>query len=175
MGFTASLPAEAGGGRERQRHAHQRFDQQGRQESVLGSEGRREDQQVRLVVRGPHSEPRQRHLPDAERERQRLSPAGSALRGAQPDQGVGGGSRLDDSHSDRQREELARRGALGGARTRIRTWCCSRSSRPASTARSPKIKNLRQAQALSAGQHLHGHRTTSASPSLDDETAGRRT
>ena len=53
MGFTASFPAEAGGGRERQRHAHQRFDQQGRQESVLGSEGRGEDQQAGVVVRGP--------------------------------------------------------------------------------------------------------------------------
>ena len=29
---------------------------------------------------------------------------------------------------------------------RTRTWCCTRSSRPASTARSSKIKNLRQAE-----------------------------
>ena len=39
------VPAEAGGRRQRQRHAHQRFDQQGRQEPVLGPEGRREAQQ----------------------------------------------------------------------------------------------------------------------------------
>ena len=36
MGMTASLPAQAGRRRERQRHAHQRFDQQERQEPVLG-------------------------------------------------------------------------------------------------------------------------------------------
>ena len=46
MGHDGQLPAEAGGGRERQRHAHQRVGQQGRQEPVLGSEGRREAQQV---------------------------------------------------------------------------------------------------------------------------------
>ena len=48
MGFTASLPAQAGGGRERQRHAHQRFHQQGRQEPVLGSQGRRKAEQAGL-------------------------------------------------------------------------------------------------------------------------------
>ena len=45
MGLTASLPAQAGRRRERQRHAHQRFHQQGRQESFLGSQGRRKAQQ----------------------------------------------------------------------------------------------------------------------------------
>ena len=49
-GLHGIFPAEAGGGRERQRHAHQRFDQQGREEPVLGSEGRREAEQGRLVV-----------------------------------------------------------------------------------------------------------------------------
>ena len=44
-GLDRIVPAQAGGRRERQRHAHQRFHQQGRQESFLGPEGRREAQQ----------------------------------------------------------------------------------------------------------------------------------
>ena len=60
MGLTASLPAEAGGGRQRQRHAHQRLRQQGRQKPVLGSQGRRKAQQIRLGVPRPHPDSRQR-------------------------------------------------------------------------------------------------------------------
>ena len=41
------LPAQAGRRRQRQRHAHQRLGQQGRQEPVLGPEGRREAQRLR--------------------------------------------------------------------------------------------------------------------------------
>ena len=67
------------------------------------------------AVRGPHSDARQRHLPAAECQRERLSPARSALRSAEPDQGFGGGSRLDGPHSDRQRTQLARGSSLGRA------------------------------------------------------------
>ena len=116
MGFTAMLPAQARGGRQRQRHAHQRFDQQGREEPVLGSERRREDEQVRLAVRGSHSDPRQRYLPAAECQRERLPPARSALRGAQPAQGFSRGPRLDGAHPAGQRTQLARGSAFGGAR-----------------------------------------------------------
>ena len=83
------LPAETGGGRERQRHAHQRVHQQRRQEPVLGPQGRGETEQAGLVVRGPHSHARQRHLPAAQPQRERVSPARSALRSAQPDQSFG--------------------------------------------------------------------------------------
>ena len=41
IGHDRLLPAQAGRRRERQRHAHQRLHQQGRQEPLLGSEGRR--------------------------------------------------------------------------------------------------------------------------------------
>ncbi len=88
-GLHRVVPAQAGGRRKRQRHAHQRFDQQERQEPVLGCEGRREAEQVRLGVRRSHPDPRQRTLLDAELQRQCLSPAGSALRSAEPDQGFG--------------------------------------------------------------------------------------
>ena len=45
-----------------------------------------------------------------------LSSSRSALRSAEPDQGIGGGSRLDGPHPDRQREEHARRSSLGCSR-----------------------------------------------------------
>ena len=78
-GLHRVLPAEAGRRRERQRHAHERLDHQGRQEHFLGSEGRREDEQLRLGVCRSHSDPRQRYLPAAELERKLLSPPRSAL------------------------------------------------------------------------------------------------
>ena len=122
LGMTASFPAQAGGGRERQRHAHQRLDQQGRQEPVLGSEGAGEAVGDGMGICGSHPDAWQRHLPAAELERERVPPARSALRSAEPDQGLGGGSRLDDPHPDRQRALDARGSALGGAGLRIRIW-----------------------------------------------------
>ena len=65
-------------------------------------EGRREAQQAGMVVRGQDSDSRQRYLPAAECQCECLSQTGSALRGAEPDQGFGGGSRIDGAHSDRQ-------------------------------------------------------------------------
>ena len=47
---------------------------------------------------------RQRPLPSAERLGQRLPPSRSALRGAEPDQGLGRRSRFHGPHPDRQRE-----------------------------------------------------------------------
>ena len=54
------------------------------------------------AFRRPHSDPRQRHLPAAESQRECLSPPRSALRGAQPDQGFRRRPRLDDPHPHRQ-------------------------------------------------------------------------
>ena len=72
-GADRQLPAEAGRRRQRQRHAHQRVGFEGQDEPVLGSERRREDQQVRLGVRGQDHQPRQRYLPGVESQRQLLT------------------------------------------------------------------------------------------------------
>ena len=85
----------------------------GKQEPVLGPEGRGEAERVRMGIRRPHPDARQRPVPAAECERECIPPAGSALRGAEPDQGIGGGSRIDGADPDRQREEHARGSALG--------------------------------------------------------------
>ena len=55
-------------------------------------------------------------------------------------------SRLDGAHPHRQRKAACASKSAPSRPMRIRTWCCTRSSRPASTARSSKIKNLRQAE-----------------------------
>ena len=98
------------------------------------------------AVRGPHPHARQRHLPAAECQRECVPAAGSALRSAEPDQGIGGGSRLDGPHSDRQREEHARGSALGGAGCESVHGDATRSSRPGIDGDTAKIKNLRQAE-----------------------------
>ena len=108
--------------------------------------GEEKAEQVRLGVRRSHPDARQRYLPAAECQRQRLSPARSALRSAEPDQGFGRRSRLDGPHSDRQRTKLARGSPLRRPGRESVHGAATRSSRPASTARSPKIKNLRQAE-----------------------------
>ena len=66
----------------------------------------------RLELHRPHPDQRQRHLPDPQLERQRLPPARPALRGAEPDQGVGDQPRRDGPHPARQREVGAHRGPL---------------------------------------------------------------
>ncbi len=53
MGMTASFLPKPVTGREWQRHAHQRFCYQGRQEPVLGPEGRGEDLEDGVAVYGP--------------------------------------------------------------------------------------------------------------------------
>ena len=58
-----------------------------------------------LGLRRPHPQQRQRHLPDAQPERERLPPARPALRGAEPDQGLGQQPRRDGAHPHRQRAQ----------------------------------------------------------------------
>ena len=112
-GADGQLSAQAGGGRQRQRHAHQHLDQQGQEEPDVGSEGAGEAERLRLGVRRPRPDARQRPVPAAECERECVSAAGSALRGAEPNESIGDGPRLDGAHPDRQREEHARGGAVG--------------------------------------------------------------
>ena len=144
MGLTAMLPAQAGRGRERQRHAHQRSITKNGKNLFWDPKGG-EDEPVRLGVRRPHPDPRQRHLPDAEPQRQRLPPARSALRSAEPAQGFGHGSRLDGPHSHRQRAQRARGSPLRGS-GRQSVHGAARSSRPASKATSPRSRTSASAE-----------------------------
>ena len=68
---------------------------------------------IGLAVHRPHPRERPGDLPRLQPERQRVSPARSALRGAEPDQGVGGQPRRDGPHS----------------RSATRSRCASRSAR----------------------------------------------
>ena len=106
------------------------------QESLLRSQGARTSSRSsgwkfidRILASGAG------HLPGVQPERQRLSPARSPLRGAQPDQGLGGRPRLDGPHSAGQREVGARRGAVDRARTPTRTWRSTPCSGPGSKGR----------------------------------------
>jgi len=73
-------------------------------------------QRLRLEVRRSHPHPRERHLPDAQLQRELVSPARPALRSAQSAQSIGDRSRLDDAHSDRQRAQHAHGGPLSRSR-----------------------------------------------------------
>ncbi len=112
MDMTALVPAQAGDGRERQRHAHEPVDDARRPEPLLGRDGRGRPVGSRLGLHRPHAHQRQRHLPDPQLERQRVPPARPALRGAEPDQGLGHQPRRDGPHPARQREVGPHRGAL---------------------------------------------------------------
>ena len=161
MGMTASfLPKPVVGVNGSGMHTNVSISK-GRQEYLLGSEGRGEAQQVRLGVCRPHSDARQRYLPAAECERECVSPAGSALRSAEPDQGFGGGSRLDGAHSDRQREEHARGSALGGpdANPYLVLYSIFKTGIEGDDG---EDREPAPGGALSAGQHLHGDGQTSA-------------
>ncbi len=115
MGLTASfLPKPVIGVNGSGMHTNVSISEE-RQELVLGCQGRRETQQDGMGLHRPHPDPRQRHLPVAESQRECLSPPRSPLRSTQPDQGFGRRSRLHDSHTYRQREEHARRGSLGSS------------------------------------------------------------
>ena len=146
MGLTASfLPKPVVGVNGSGMHTNVSISEDGKN-LVLGSEGRREAQQDRLGVRRPHSHPRQRHLPAAQCQRECLSPPRSALRSAEPDQGFGRRSRLDDPHSHRQREEHARRSALGRAGRESLHGACYSIFKTGLDGETSKIKNLRQAE-----------------------------
>jgi glutamine synthetase len=56
-----------------------------------------------LGLHRPHPQQRVRHLPDPQPERERVPPPRPALRGAEPDQGLGRRPRRDGAHPDRQR------------------------------------------------------------------------
>ena len=70
-----------------------------------------------------------------ELERERVPPARSALRGAEPDQGLGDRSRLDGPHSARQREARRASRCARSRPTPTRTWRSTRSSAPGSRGR----------------------------------------
>ena len=147
MGLTASfLPKPVVGVNGSGMHTNVSISKE-RQEPVLGPEGRREDEQAarwefvdRILTHGNDI----CLLLNAERER--LSPAGSALRSAEPDQGFGGGSRLDGAHPDRQRD-AARASKFArwrpDANPYMVLYSIFKTGLDGDTA---KIKNLRQAE-----------------------------
>ena len=103
-GHDRQLPAQAGDRRQRQRHAHQHVAQP--QAARTCSTTRRARTGCRSSgweLHRPHPDQRARHLPGAQLERQRLPPARPALRGAEPDQGLGDRPRRDGAHPARQR------------------------------------------------------------------------
>ncbi len=146
MGMTASfLPKPVTGVNGSGMHTNVSITKR-RQEPVLGSQGRGKDLEDGVGVRGPDPHPRQRHLPAAECQRQRLSPPRSALRSSQPDQGFGHRSRLDGPHPHRQREVGARRSALGrSGREPLHGALLGLQDRPARRDWR-RSKNLRQAE-----------------------------
>ena len=95
---------------------------------------------------GPHSHRRQRYLPAAECQRERLSPPGSALRSAQPDHRFGGRPRFHGPHSDRQRAQRSRLKSARSVRTRIRTLVLYSVFKTGLEGTISKMKNLRSAK-----------------------------
>ena len=116
-GHDGELPAQARRRRQRQRHAHQRLGQQGRQEPVLGSQGRGEavsDFGWEFVDRIlTHGNDICLLLNSSVNAYRRLDPHFEA-----PNQikASAGRPRLDGPHPDRQRAQHARRSPLGRAR-----------------------------------------------------------
>ena len=110
---------------------------------------------VRLGLPQPDPGERQRHLPDPELERQLVPPPRPALRGAEPDQGLGQGPRLDDPHPDRQRAHRAHRGALDRARREpVPRDLHAVQDRSRGPARRLRGRGQEAPHALPAGQHL---------------------
>ena len=111
MGYTASfLPKPVVGVNGSGMHTNVSVSKE-QDQPVLGSEGPGEALRVRLGVHRPHPDARAGHLPDPESQRECVSPPRPALRSAQPDQGLGHGSRLDGARAHRQLALHARRGA----------------------------------------------------------------
>jgi glutamine synthetase len=117
MGMTASfLPKPVTGVNGNGMHTNMSFNK-ARQEPVLGRQGRqRRPVEAGLGRHRPHPHQRRRHLPDPEPVGERVPPARPALRGAEPDQGLGQQPRLDGAHPHRQRAQRAHRGAQRGPR-----------------------------------------------------------
>ncbi len=155
MGCTASfLPKPVVGVNGSGMHTN-RFHQQGWQEPVLGCQGRGDVEQDRMGVYRPHPDPWQRSLPAAECQRECLSPARSALRSSQPDQGFGDGSRFDGPRADRQRAQHARGGSLGLARCESVPGDVLHLQDRAAR-RDGEDQEPASGGAVSARQHLHG-------------------
>ena len=106
------------------------------------------------------------HLPAPQLERQRLPPARPALRGAEPDQGLGDRPRLDGPHPDRQREVGPHRGALDRAGRQPVPGDLHACSGPASRGRS------RTATETSGATAPGSCRTTSTTRSGSSRAAG---
>ena len=109
---------------------------QGRQEPVLRPEGRGRPLERRAGTSSTASSTSANDIClvlNAERER--LPPARSALRGAQPDQGLGQQPRRHGPHPARQRALARASRSARWRRTRTRTWCSTRCCAPASRAR----------------------------------------
>ena len=109
-GDDGQLPAQADQRHQRQRHALQPVVVPGRQEPVSPAQRRRRTVPAGVELHRSLAEQRGRHLLDPQLQRERLSAAGSALRGPEPDQGLGGrshfhgadpaGQRADGPHRD---------------------------------------------------------------------------
>ena len=93
------------------------------------------------------------------------------FRGTEPDQGVAHRPRVDDPHSDRQREERARRGPISGARRQsVFGDVLHLQDRPAR--RHGQDQEPPAGGTLPARQHLYGHRALSRCR-VDEEADGR--
>ena len=173
MGMTASfLPKPVVGVNGNGMHTNV-SDQQERDKSFLGPEGRRKISKFgwefvdRILTHGNDI------CLAAEPQCERLSPPRSALRSAEPDQSVGRGPRLDDSHSHWQREEYARGSPLGraGCESLHGALFVFKTGIEGDTARIGKSSASR---AISAGQYLHGDRRFPGGGVDDKATGGGR-
>src|SRR3984957_16506389 len=110
-------------------------------------------------------------MPAAECECECVPAARSSLRGAEPDQGFAGRSRLNDSDSDREREKHARRGAIGKSRCES-LYGDALDFQDRARWRNGEDQESAPGGAVSAGQHLFGA-TGFPQGRLDDEAARR--
>ena len=102
MGYTASfLPKPVVGVNGSGMHTNVSISE-GKTNLFWDPKGQEKLSSLRLGIHRPHPHPRAGYLPDPESQRERLSPARSALRSAQPDQGLGHRSRLHGARAHRQ-------------------------------------------------------------------------
>ena len=152
LGHDRLLPAQAGHRRQRQRHAHQHVGRpKGDTNLFYDEDGKDGLSDVGLGVHRPHPHQRARHLPGAQPERQRLPPPRPALRGAEPDQGLG-------------RSTAARWCASRSATSARRASRCAR-SRPTRTRTWRSTRMLRTGL---EGPHRRGRRASAAHQFLPD-------